>query len=260
MNTNQDGRERMTIRRAMCFGVLVASLGISPAVLSGQAPPPQPPRPAAAVSPEILPDHRVTFLIAAPKSAEVLLRGDWEAGNDVALKKGDDGIWSVTVALWSYTFVVDGVRMLDPANVDNSRDGRQLSSIFLIPGPGSALYEHNPEIPHGTVSLVWYPARSLHLTRRAYVYTPPGYESGSGRYPVLYLHPGGTSDEDAWTSLGRLPQVMDGLIAQGKAKPMIVVMENLNPRQWTALPATGWAPGNVLLVKVQSKWRTRDAF
>jgi enterochelin esterase family protein len=80
------------------------------------------------------------------------------------------------------------------------------------------------------------------MTRRAYVYTPPGYESGSARYPVLYLHPGGNADEDAWTTLGRLPQIMDGLIARGKAKPMIVVMQNINPRQWAA-------PGVALLAR-----------
>jgi enterochelin esterase-like enzyme len=209
--------------------------------LHGQAPAPASgaPQGGAIVSPEIQPDRRVIFRIAAPKAGAVTLNGDWEAESNLAMKKDDRGIWSVTVGpfapeLWSYTFSVDGVRMLDPANVDTYRDGRQLFSIFIVPGSESALYQHNPEIPHGVVRQVWYPAPSMKMTRRAYIYTPPGYETGSGRYPVLYLHPGGNGDEAGWIQLGRLPQIMDALIAQGKAKPMIVVMQNINPRQSVA--------------------------
>jgi enterochelin esterase-like enzyme len=210
-------------------------------------------------SPEIHSDRRVTFRLTAPQAAEVVLVGDWDGGSRLPMRKDEQGVWSSTVGplapeLWSYSFTVDGVRMLDPANVDSYRDGRRLSSIFLVEGPESALYAHNPAIPHGALHQVWYPAPSLQMTRRAYIWTPPGYESGSQRYPVLYLHPGGGADEDAWTSLGRLPQIMDGLIAQGKAKPMIVAMQNINPRQWAApgfallgaeqpVPAAQQAPG-----------------
>jgi enterochelin esterase-like enzyme len=218
-------------------------LGISHVALFGQAP-----QGRALVSPEVQPDRRVTFRLAAPKATEVMLNGDWEGENNVAMKKDERGGWSATVGplapeLWSYGFTVDGVRILDAANVDTSRDGRRLSSIFIVPGPDSALYAYDPAIPHGALHQAWYPAPSLKMTRRAYIYTPPGYEGGSGRYPVLYLHPGGGADEDAWTSLGRLPQIMDGLIAQGKAKPMIVVMQNINPRQWAA---PGYALGEGL--------------
>jgi enterochelin esterase-like enzyme len=193
---------------------------------------------ASGVSPEILPDQRVIFRLSAPQATRVNVTGDWGQGAS-DLTKNEQGIWSITLGplepeLWSYSFTVDGVRMLDPANVDTSRDGRRLSSIFIVPGPASSLYAYNPDIPHGTLHQVWYPASSLKMTRRAYIYTPPGYENDSSRYPVLYLHPGGGADEDAWTSLGRLPQIMDGLIAQGKAKPMIVVMQNINPRQSAA--------------------------
>ena len=102
------------------------------------------------------------------------------------------------------------------------------------------------DVPHGTVSLVWYPSPALKLTRRLYVYTPPGYETGTARYPVLFLLHGGGGDEDAWTALGRAPQIMDNLIAQGKAKPMIVVMTNENANQTAApdfVPAPPPAPG-----------------
>jgi len=238
----------MTTSEVIHISFLALSLGVAPATLFGQTPAARAPQRRALVSPEILPDRRVTFRLAAPKAAEVILDGDWEGGDNVAMKKDDRGAWSATVGplapeLWSYSFTVDGVRMLDPVNVDSYRDGRRLSSIFIIPGPASALYEHNPDIPHGALHQVWYPAPSLKMTRRAYIYTPPGYETGSSRYPVLYLHPGGGADEDAWTSLGRLPEIMDGLIAQGKAKPMIVVMQNINPAQWAA-------PGYALLSRL----------
>lgn len=221
------------------------SLGPLPTTLSRQATPAQAPQRRPLVSPDIQADHRVTFRLAAPKATGVILNGDWEGEASVPMKKDDQGMWSATVGplppeLWSYSFTVDGARMLDPANVDSYRDGQRLSSIFIIPGPASAIYEHNPNIPHGFLHQVWYPAPTLKMTRRAYIYTPPGHESGSSRYPVLYLHPGGGADEDAWTSLGRLPQIMDGLIAQGKARRMIVVMQNINPRQWAA-------PGSALL-------------
>lgn len=235
----------MTLPRLARLASVIVALGTPPVVVLGQAPTAQAPQRRPLVSPDIQPDHRVAFRLAAPKATEVILNGDWEGGNNIAMKQDDQGVWSATVGplapeLWSYTFTVDGVRMLDPANVDSYRDGQRLSSIFIVPGPASALYAHNPSIPHGFLHQVWYPAPTLKMTRRAYVYTPPGYESGSRRYPVLYLHPGGGADEDAWTSLGRLPQIMDGLVAQGKAAPMIVVMQNINPRQWAA-------PGYALL-------------
>ena len=228
----------MTTTRAVYLGTIAVSLAFAPA-LFGQGPAAPARQTRALVSPEIQPDRRVTFRLEAPKASEVTLNGDWEGESNVALKKDDQGVWSATIGplpaeLWSYAFTVDGVRMLDPSNVDSYRDGRRLFSIFIVPGPASALYEHNPGIPHGALHQVWYPAPSLKMTRRAYIYTPPGYESGSGRYPVLYLHPGGGADEDAWTSLGRLPEILDGLIAQGKARPMIVAMQNINPRQWVA--------------------------
>lgn len=100
--------------------------------------------------------------------------------------------------------------------------------MLLVPGEASELYQVK-EVPHGTLQKIWYGSPSLELTRRMYVYTPPGYESGMGKYPVLYLLHGGGGDEDAWTTLGRTCQIMDNLIAAGKAKAMLVVMTNGNP-------------------------------
>ena len=189
----------------------------------------------APLSPEIFPDGRVTFRLSAPKAAEVMVNGDWEGGNGIAMAKDDQGVWSATVGplapeLWGYTFSVDGVKTLDPRNSSTKRDGARLDNILLIPGPQSSLYELK-DVPHGAVTMVWYPSPTLKLTRRMYVYTPPGYERGGGRYPVFYLLHGGGGDEDAWITLGRTNLILDNLIAQGKAKPMIVVMPNGNANQ-----------------------------
>jgi enterochelin esterase-like enzyme len=193
-------------------------------------------------SPEVLPDGSVTFRLAAPNATSVAVRNttggyaDWPNGNEVAMSKDDQGIWSVTIGplkpeFYTYTFSVNGVQTLDPRNVTIMRDGARYSNSLRVPGPGTANYQLN-DIPHGTVAQVWYPSPSLNLSRRMYVYTPPGYEtSGSIRYPVFYLLHGGGGDEDAWSNLGRAPEILDNLIAQGKAKPMIVVMTNGNASQ-----------------------------
>jgi enterochelin esterase family protein len=189
----------------------------------------------AVLSPEILPDKRVTFRFSAPKASEVLLNGDWPGGNQVAMTRDEQGVWSATVGplkpeMWGYTFSVDGARALDARNPLTKRDGTRIDCILMIPGPESALYEAT-DVPHGDVNMVWYDSPTLKLQRRMYVYTPPGYRTSTARYPVFYLLHGGGGDEDAWFTLGRASQILDNLIAQGKAKPMIVVMPNGNPNQ-----------------------------
>ena len=169
----------MTPSRMALLASVAVSLGIPPATLFGQATAAQAPQRRPIVSPDIQPDHRVTFRLAAAKATEVILNGDWEGENSVPMKKDDQGVWSATVGplapeLWSYTFTVDGVRTLDPTNVDNYRDGQRLSSIFIIPGPASAIYAHNPGIPHGFLHQVWYPAAVPEDDApRVYLY-PPG--------------------------------------------------------------------------------------
>jgi enterochelin esterase-like enzyme len=200
-----------------------------------QAPPPGSP---AVRSPEVLPDGRVTFRLLAPKAAEVRLNGDWPDGRNVAMTRDDNGVWSATAGplkseLWMYSYAIDGARAIDPRNVNTARDGANYLSTFFINGPGATPYQVS-DIPHGSLNIDWYPSPSLKLTRRVFVYTPPGYNSGTQRYPVLYLLHGGGGDEEAWTSMGRTPQILDYLIAQGKAKPMIVVMTNGNADQAAA--------------------------
>ena len=123
--------------------------------------------------------------------------------------------------------------MNDPANIYLIRDVSTLTNVFIIGGDRADLYKVN-SIPHGTVSRTWYNSPALGMERRMTVYTPAGYETSGKRYPVLYLLHGMGGDEEAWISLGRTAQILDNLIAQGKAKPMIVVMPNGNASQEAA--------------------------
>ena len=191
------------------------------------------PRP---VSPEIHPDHTVTFRLSAPKANEVTLNGSWEGARDIKMTRDDNGVWSVTVGplgaqLWGYWYLADGVKALDPGNGETQRDGFRIDNLLMISGPESDLWDFK-NVPHGTIHIVWYPSPTLKQDRRRmYVYTPPGYEAGQSRYPVLYLLHGGGGDEDAWVTMGRANVILDNLIAAGKAKPMIVVMPNGNAAQ-----------------------------
>jgi enterochelin esterase family protein len=194
--------------------------------------------PARIISPEILPDNKVTFRIYSKDAAKVTVSGEWQSGSGTneALVKNDTGLFSLTVGplkpeLYGYTFTIDGVRSVDPNNVQVRRDGSNYQSFFIIPGAESDLYFHKNDVPHGTVTKIWYKSSVLEMDRRVYVYTPAGYESGTRKYPVFYLFHGAGGDEDAWTNMGRAAQIMDNLIAQGKAKPMIVVMTNGNANQ-----------------------------
>ena len=203
---------------------------------------------APVVSPEIHDNNTVTFRFKAPKAVRVQLTGDFlpvqknakfEAPGIVDLKEGQEGVWEYTTPeplkpeLYSYCFIVDGLRMNDPANVYLIRDVSTLTNVFIIGGDRADFYKVNP-VPHGTVSRIWYDSPALGLERRMTVYTPAGYETSGKRYPVLYLLHGMGGDEEAWISLGRTAQILDNLIAQGKAKPMIVVMPNGNASQEAA--------------------------
>ncbi len=211
----------------------------------------EPARPAAApaapaafrtprriISPEILPDNKVTFRIYAKDAQKITISGEWQAGPGAAenLVRNDTGLFSLTVGplkpeLYGYTFSIDGVTSIDPNNVQVRRDGARYQSYFIVAGIESDHYFHKNDVAHGTVTKVWYKSEVLGFQRRVYVYTPAGYEGGTQKYPVFYLLHGAGGDEDAWTNMGRAAQIMDNLIAQGKAKPMIVVMTNGNANQ-----------------------------
>ncbi len=205
---------------------------------------------ARVVSPEI-DGTTVTVRLRAPKARQVQLngsfvpattveteRGTFQMQRPVDLKQNAEGIWELTIEnvapdFHTYTFVVDGVTMLDPQNLQTARDGERVTNILIVDGPKS--HEFLPiNEKKGTIAKVWYPspAYGQGVERRMYVYTPYGYNPlEKTKYPVLYLQHGGGGDEDAWTSLGRACEILDNLIAEGKAEPMIVVMPNANPHQ-----------------------------
>lgn len=144
------------------------------------------------------------------------------------MAKSDDGIWSTTLgplnpAIYSYSFRVNGVSVLDPVNPMVKLGERSSDSMFEIPSDQPAPYDYQP-VPHGTVHIKYYDSKSLNEPRRVDVYTPPGYEAGKGTYPVLYLLHGSGDTEAGWTTVGRANLILDNLIAAGKAKPMIIVM------------------------------------
>src|SRR3954447_14094088 len=199
-------------------------------------------------SPEILDDQKVTFRLRAPNATEVAINGDWPQGRGVKMTKDDAGVWSATVGpltpeLWAYTFNVNGVTLLDSANPNILRDGTRYSNFVIVDGALSDTYSIK-DVPHGNVSQVWYdsPTLSAASPRRMYVYTPPGYDKTTQKYPVFYLLHGAGGDEDAWNNMGRASVIMDNLIAAKKAKPMLVVMTNGNANQKMA-PGYGIIPG-----------------
>ncbi len=194
-------------------------------------------------SPEINPDNSVTFRFLAPDAKEVKVSGDW-SGQDwvpvtALMTKDEKGLWTYTSEklspeLYSYSFIVDGVQCNDPNNVYSVRDVATVLNVFIVGGGQADLFKVN-NVAHGTVARRWYNSPGNGMMRRITIYTPTGYEnSGKKKYPVLYLLHGMGGDEEAWMALGRTSQILDNLIAQGKAVPMIVVMPNGNMSQEAA--------------------------
>ena len=208
---------------------------------------------ASVESPVVNEDGTVTFRYQAPKAVKVTVSGDFlptrkmtfnmegqERTFDVPgvaeLKEGQFGIWEYTTdfkvapEMYTYTFNVDGNTVIDNNNMWVNRDVSSLTSAFIVPGERADLYTIQ-DVPHGTVSKVWYESATAGFT----VYTPAGYNpTAKTRYPVLYVLHGIGGDEDAWIAQGRAAQILDNLIAQGKAKPMIVVFTNGNISQEAA--------------------------
>ena len=190
----------------------------------------QTPPPDGLVSPEVHPDGKVTFRIRAAKAAEVTLFGDWmPPGSKHPMTKDAEGIWSTTVGqieatIHLYSFTVDGVTMADPVNPRIKLRQRTSASLVEIPAKG-ALWEVR-DVPHGSVEVNWLRTAVINgETRQVFVYTPPGYEKNpKQRYPVLYLLHGSGDTAESWTQVGATNLILDNLIAEKKAKPMIVVM------------------------------------
>lgn len=191
------------------------------------------------VSPQINADGTVTFRYQAPKAVTVKVFGDFIEQRVADLKEGEHNVWEYTTptpvasGMYTYSFIVNGDRVIDKENVAVNRDIAQLTSILLVPGGIGDLFMVQ-RVPHGTVSKTWYHSKTAGFDRRLTVYTPAGYETSGKRYPVLYVLHGVGGDEDAWVTQGRATQIMDNLIASGKAKEMIVVFTNGNISQEAA--------------------------
>ncbi|WP_284688256.1 esterase [Chondrinema litorale] len=197
------------------------------------------------ISPEIHGDQTVSFRFFAPYADSVQISSDFlppvrimsrfgpvDGPGTANLIKDEFGLWSYTTEtlqpeLYSYNFIVDGVKNTDPNNPYALRNSSSLTNIFIISEDKTGLYQIN-DIPHGSITHRWYDSPGLNMDRRISIYTPPGYEQSKGKFPVLYLLHGAGGDEDSWLAHGRLAQIMDNLIAMGNAKPMIVVMPNGN--------------------------------
>jgi enterochelin esterase-like enzyme len=188
----------------------------------------QPAQQPAVVSPEVLADRHVTFRINAPMAQNVRLTGSDIPGllQGAPMTKGENGVWEVTLGpidpgAYRYNFNVDRVSVIDPRNPSISESNNNVWSMVYLPG---ADFMDTKEVPHGAVSAVTYYSTALKKFRRMHVYTPPGYENGSGKYPVFYLLHGAGDCDESWTSVGRAGFIMDNLIAAKKAKPMVIVM------------------------------------
>lgn len=224
----------------------------------------------AVVSPQIEADGRVTLRVLAPQASTVTVTGDINgslvpapadapapaaaaggrggAAPSITMVKGTDGVWTGTTGravrpgAWRYNFNVDGLVTVDSRNTRTSPNASQVQSLLVVPGD----FSETRDVPHGAVASVRYVAKTLGNARREmFVYTPPGYEKGSASYPVLYLIHGGGDTAVSWSTVGRAGDIMDNLIAEGRALPMIVVMPS------------GWTPSGG---QVMTSDATRDPF
>ncbi|HEY3836170.1 MAG TPA: alpha/beta hydrolase-fold protein [Bryobacteraceae bacterium] len=185
------------------------------------------------VSPEIRGDRTVTFRLFAPKASEVVLMGSpgiLEAiKKPMPLQRDEKGVWSATVGplapgFYTYGYAIDGgLRMPDPSNPNLEVRRWGATSIFIVPGGEKAIFEER-HVPRGSVHVEFYDSSNLNTERMVYVYTPPGYETSKKKYPILYLLHGNGQIEASWIWTGRANVILDNLLADGKVKPMIVVM------------------------------------
>ena len=201
-------------------------------------------------------DNTVIFRFIAPDAENVMVAGDFISSVEenpiggmvnsglLPMIKDKNEVWVVTTEpleseLYSYLFMVDGVATTDPNNPYVFRDFATITNVFIVGNGQADLYKVN-DVPHGSLTHRWYESEELGTDRRINIYTPPGYDSSSKKYPVLYLLHGAGGDEDEWVSFGRATQILDNLIAQGKAEPMIMVMTNGHAGMEAAPGESSW--------------------
>ena len=209
------------LNKSVFFIFLILTLSVHAQILTPQSP--------QVRSPEVTTDRHIVFRIYAPKATKVMLFSTdiFGIASPVrAMAKDPEGIWEVTLGpvvpgVYRYNFNVDSVPVIDPANTSISEANMNVWSMVYVPG---ADFMEQRKVPHGSVSKIYYYSTALNRFRRMHIYTPPGYESGKGKYPVFYLLHGILDCDDVWTSVGRAGFILDNLIAAGQVKPMVVVM------------------------------------
>jgi enterochelin esterase-like enzyme len=201
------------------------------------------------VSPQVNADRSVTVRVLAPKATEITVTGELLNGSQPKpMTKGDDGIWTATLGpvpadVYTYAFNIDGVNTTDPRNPwVKLVSATGLASQVEVPGDGAQYYDSKP-VPHGLVQIMTYESKATGATRQAYVYTPPDYNRTTTKYPVFYLLHGGGDLDPGWVMTGRANIIMDNLLAEKKAVPMIVVMPLARGGGSLGLGPSGMAPG-----------------
>ena len=195
-------------------------------------------------SPEVHADRTVTLRFRAPQATQVDVVGEiMQGAGPRPMTKGDDGVWAAKIGplppeIWSYNFRLQGVDVTDPSNpaIKPTPPGQAMSSFVEVPGDAPAFYDSKP-VPHGEVRMMLYESKPMAVTRWLWVYTPPGYDRSAARYPVLYLLHGNGEAQNGWVMNGRANIILDNVIAERKAVPMIVVMP-----QGHALQGAGVGP------------------
>jgi enterochelin esterase-like enzyme len=219
--TTEISKHRRALGSHMLAGLLLGIIASLPLAAQQNAPVP-------VISPEVSSDNRITFRLRDPNAKEVTVRVEGTK-DPLPMVKDDQGVWSVTTGaldpnFYGYNFVADGVSEADPSNPVAKPNLLSPGSIAHVPGPASLPWEIN-DLPHGVVHHHFYRSHIIGDDRDFYVYTPAGYDPHDKKvYPVLYLLHGYSDSADGWTAVGRANVILDNLIAQGKAKPMLVVM------------------------------------
>ncbi len=207
----------------------------------------QPPRGPLILSPQVNANKTVTFRYLAPQAKDVKLSAQFEKA-PVPMIKDTAGIWRVTTGpvppdIYPYSFMVDGITVMDPANVAFFPNERFKASLVDIPGDTPLIHSLR-NVPHGAVTYAYYPSIGG-TTGNLVIYTPPGYDKEAAKkYPVFYLISGTTDTEETWFKVGRANFILDNLIAEGKAKPMIIVMPYGNMEARIAEQKGGIKPGD----------------
>ena len=189
-------------------------------------------------SPEVHPDRTVTLRFRAPSAIQVEVVGEILQGkSSLAMTKGEEGVWTATLGplppeIWIYNFRIQGVDIADPSNpaIKPVPPGFAMSSFVEVPGETPAFYDSRP-VPHGEVRMVLYESKTMGVTRWIWIYMPPNYDKSSAKYPVLYLLHGNGEAQNGWVMNGRANIILDNLIADKKAQPMVVVMPQAHALQ-----------------------------